>query len=457
MGQKSKDVVIFWFRRDLRLEDNRGLSRALKWAEEHGCECLPLFIFDSQILSKLEDRDDARVGFIHAAITQMQGDLRNRGSEILCLEGAPLEVWGELLQGDKGGGSAKVLAGRKIRAVFCNGDYEPYARKRDERVRELCGRTAVEFYQFKDQVIFEKGEVAKDDLKPYTVYTPYSKKWLARLSDSDLKPENCSRSSSAFWRSPQLLMLPTLKDLGFQPSKVALPSLKVETAILTKYAENRNTPSMRGTSRLGLHLRFGTVSIRKLVAKAQELRAETWLKELIWREFFMQILWHFPHVTEHSFRPEFDRIHWRHDEVSFKAWCEGKTGVPIVDAGMRELNATGFMHNRVRMIVGSYLTKHLLIDWRWGEAYFARKLLDFDLAANNGNWQWVAGTGCDAAPYFRIFNPTLQAEKFDPKNEYIETWVPEYKSSEYPAPIVDHKMARERALAAYSVVKGEKA
>jgi len=312
----------------------------------------------------------------------------------------------------------------------------------------------VRFESFKDQVVFDFSDVVKDDGLPYTVYTPYSRKWLGQLSSADLLSEQCSKNYVRLFQSRRSAwVLPSLEALGFSNSKIEISGPKVPTSLLTEYGKVRDLPAVKGTSRLGTHLRFGTVSIRRAAAKARELGAEVWMKELIWREFFMQILYRFPHVTTRSFRAEYDRIKWKSDEEGFQAWCEGRTGVPIVDAGMRELNATGFMHNRVRMITASYLTKHLLVDWRRGEEYFAQKLLDFDLSANNGNWQWVAGSGCDAAPYFRVFNPELQAKKFDPENQYIRTWVPEFESSTYPAPLVEHPFARERALRAYAVVK----
>jgi deoxyribodipyrimidine photo-lyase len=430
----------------LRDEDQRGLSRALRFASERGLRVLPIFIFDSDILGRIEDRDDARVSFLHRQVTQLA---ENRRGGFWMLKGRPAELWGRILSGQL---KADSQVGR-VAAVFANEDYEPSAKARDEMVRELCERHGVEFHSFKDQVIFAKAEVQKDDGHPYTVFTPFSRKWRARLAENsiELRPEECRRFESAY--SPLRLEPLKLKDLGFIESSLMFPSTRVPTKILTEYAEQRNRPGRVGTSKLGVHLRFGTVSIRQLVAKAIELKAETWLNELIWREFFMQILWRFPRVVGQSFKPAYEQIRWLNDEAFFTAWCEGSTGVPIVDAGMRELNATGFMHNRVRMIAASYLVKHGLVDWRWGEAYFARKLLDFELASNNGNWQWVAGCGCDAAPYFRIFNPDLQTKKFDPQFEYIRTWVPEWQGSSYPKPYLDHALARQRALEAYAVVK----
>lgn len=449
-------VVMFWFRRDLRLEDNRGFSRALKSAEEQGAFVAPVFIFDKRILSELEDKDDARVGFIHKTLQAMKNTLRAQGSDLFVWHDRPQDLWSAIATGGlrlPNGEPAEVVK------VVANHDYEPRAIKRDSEVANELAKAGIVFETFKDQVIFERSDVVKDDGKPYTVFTPYSKRWRLVFDDrrsrgiDELAPEACGaqfRHLLKFSDAP----FPPLSEIGFEENhQIELPGVRVATSVLQDYANNRNMPSLAGTTRLGLHLRFGTVSIRKLVRLAMELKADIWLSELIWREFFMQILFHFPHVDGLPFRPEYERIVWRNDESEFQAWCEGRTGYPIVDAGMRELNQTGFMHNRVRMIVGSFLSKHLLIDWRWGEAYFARRLLDFELSSNNGNWQWVAGSGCDAAPYFRVFNPTLQAEKFDREQRYITHWVPEFSTKDYPPPIVDHVMARARVLKAYEVLK----
>jgi deoxyribodipyrimidine photo-lyase len=429
-------LIVFWFRRDLRTHDNAGLYHALKAAQEEGLRVMPLFIFDRTILDKLDDKRDRRVEFIHHALGEMQQDFTNFHSSLLVRYGFPLEVWQELLQE------------YSIKAVFTNHDYEPYAKQRDEAVSKLLSAQGVSFHTFKDTVIFEKSEVLTAEERPYTVFTPYSRKWKAQLTDMHTSSYPVSEYRSAFWQPLQTPAMPTLQEMGFQSVGEAFPSKEVRADIVRSYNQTRDFPAQHGTTRLSVHLRFGTVSVRELVRTALELN-ETWLNELIWRDFYMQILWHFPHVEHSAFKPAYDHIPWRHDESDFERWCNGLTGYPIVDAGMRELNATGFMHNRVRMIVASFLTKHLLLDWRWGERYFAQKLLDFDLAANNGGWQWAAGTGCDAAPYFRIFNPTSQTEKFDPKLEYIKRWVPELNSFDYPQPIVDHKFARERALSTY--------
>lgn len=425
----TKGVAIFWFRRDLRLEDNIGLAEALA----SGCPVVPLFIFDTDILERLEDNEDARVQFLHNRITELDRRLREFGSSLVVKHGRPRDVW-------KG-----LLKEHKINSVYYNHDYEPAALARDESVDKILRSAGVKIHSYKDQVIFEKSEILKDSGGSYTVFTPYSKKWKAlfqpKMAESRV---NDSKAFAKMKASP----IPDLREIGFRPSLIEYPEPVADRKLLAQYGELRNTPGVRGTSRLGVHLRFGTISVRELVTAARAT-SEVWLNELIWREFFMQILFHYPHVVDGPFRPEYAGIEWRHDEDQFRAWCEGQTGYPLVDAGMRELNKTGFMHNRVRMVAGSFLTKHLLIDWRWGEAYFARKLLDFDLAANNGNWQWVAGTGCDAAPYFRIFNPETQMKTFDAKLEYVRRWVPEFGTSEYPDPLVDHVYARERALSTY--------
>ncbi len=420
-------TTICWFRRDLRLQDNAALYYALK----ENKEVLPLFIFDTVILKALEDRRDCRVSFIYHSLTYVKQQLEEMGNSLLVLHGNPVNIFKKL----------------QPQSVYANHDYEPYALERDSAIQKELSKRGIPFKTFKDQVIFEKNEILKQDGKPYTVFTPYSKKWKEKLNAFYVKSYPVEKY---FKNLAQVtpLPLPSITDLGFKPTEMKFPDRVIKSAIVKNYHRQRNFPAIKGTTRLSVHLRFGTISIRKLVQIALK-KNEIWLNELIWREFYQMILSQFPKVVTHAFKSAYDRIEWRNDQQEFKAWCEGKTGYPIVDAGMRELNKTGFMHNRVRMIVASFLTKHLLIDWRWGESYFAKKLLDFDLASNNGGWQWAAGSGCDAAPYFRIFNPELQATKFDPKDEYIKKWVPEFQSGEYPAPIVDHKMARERALKTY--------
>ncbi len=432
-----KKIAVFWFRRDLRLDDNAGLYHALKSKDS----VLPIFIFDKNILDKLEDKNDKRVEFIHDAILDLNTKLTELNSSIKVFYSTPEKVFKELVKE------------YEITTVYTNHDYEPYADERDLGVKEFLVKHKIGFKSYKDQCIFEKDEVTKDDGKPYTVFTPYSRKWKLRLTDYHVKPYPNKKYFSNFLKSDSF-QIPTLKQLGFEKTDLETPSKTISKSVVTNYKEQRDFPAIKGTSKLSVHLRFGTVSIRALAKQALVLN-ETWLNELIWRDFYMTILYHFPHAAKNSFKPQYDRIVWRNNETEFKAWCEGKTGFPIVDAGMRELNNTGFMHNRVRMIVASFLVKDLLIDWRWGEAYFAQKLLDFDLSANNGGWQWASGSGCDSAPYFRVFNPTEQTKKFDPKYEYIKKWISEFNTPDYPKPIVDHAAARLRVLAVYKEALSE--
>ncbi len=425
-------VSVMWFRRDLRLTDNAALFNALT----AGRPVLPIFIFDKNILDRLEDKADRRVAFIHAALEEMQQRLAAMGSTLQVFYGTPGEVFVQLMQQ------------YDVKEVFTNHDYEPYAKKRDDMVANLLQSKGGMLHTFKDQVIFEKLEVTKDDGKPYTVFTPYSKKWKARLTEKDTASYPTEQYFSNFYQQAELPLI-TLAQMGFISTDKPFPSKQLNEELVKKYTEQRNFPATDGTSKLGVHLRFGTVSIRQLAKKAIGLN-ETFLNELIWRDFYHMILWNFPQVgMGKAFKPEYDRIEWLQDEAMFEKWCQGQTGYPIVDAGMRELNETGFMHNRVRMIVASFLTKHLLLDWRLGEAWFAKKLLDFDLAANNGGWQWAAGSGCDAAPYFRVFNPRLQTEKFDKDLKYIRKWISELDSFDYPGPVVVHEFARKRALEVY--------
>lgn len=420
-------TTVFWFRRDLRLHDNAGLYHALK----ENNEVVPIFIFDTTILDKLEHKGDRRVEFIHHYLTVIQKQLEELGSSIIVFHGDPIQIF-------------KTL---KPKAVYTNHDYEPYARKRDETVQAILSKHHIDFKTYKDQVIFEKEEVTKEDGKPYTIFTPYSRKWKSLITPAHLKSYPTENQFGAF-KKIKAVPLPSLADIGFEITGAPFPERVINPLIVENYDMQRNFPALEGTTKISAHLRFGTMSIRKLVQEARN-KNETWLNELIWRDFYHMILWCFPHVETHAFKPAYDHIQWRNNEKEFKAWCEGKTGYPIVDAGMRELNTTGFMHNRVRMIVASFLTKHLLIDWRWGEAYFANNLLDFDLAANNGGWQWAAGSGCDATPYFRVFNPELQTKRFDPELTYIKKWIPELGTKEYPKPMVDHTFARERVLKVY--------
>jgi deoxyribodipyrimidine photo-lyase len=424
-------VNVFWFRRDLRLHDNAGLYHALK----ERFPVLPIFIFDTNILAHLE-KEDRRVEFIYETVININQELVKQNSSLQVYYGTPAEAF------------KKLFDEYDIKTVFANNDYEPYAIERDAEIQNLLAKKNADLKTFKDQVIFEKNEVLKDDGRPYTVYSPYSHKWKDKLTDFYIKSYPVERYNKNFFRQfPRAI--PSLRSMGFKATNRKFPPGSMDKNLIKNYDKTRDFPGIEGTSRLGIHLRFGTVSIREIVSEAKRLNS-TFLNELIWREFYMSILWHFPHVGQHkAFKPEYDNIKWRNNEDEFEKWCNGQTGYPIVDAGMRQLNATGYIHNRVRMIVGSFLCKDLLIDWRWGEAYFAEKLLDYDLAANNGGWQWVAGSGCDAAPYFRIFNPELQTKKFDPDLEYIKKWVPEFQELNYPKKIVDHAEARERCLKAY--------
>lgn len=424
-------VSIFWFRRDLRLEDNTGLYHA--YTQEKNV--LPLFIFDENILEKLEDRDDARVTFIHSQISRLSKELVSFDSSILVKYGRPLEVYRELLET------------YDIENVYTNRDYEPYAKERDAQIAALLKSKNIQFLDFKDQVIFEKDEVVNGSGDFYKVFTPYSRVWLEKFKKANIQLVSLGKTKNTFLKTIPF-PIPSLEDMGFTPSSIQIPALEINQTLIQKYDQVRNFPAINGTTKLGIHLRFGTISVRKLALEAAKLN-DTYLNELIWREFYMMILYHNPQVVDQAFKPAYDHIPWRRSEDDFKKWCEGKTGFPIVDAGMRELNATGYMHNRVRMIVASFLTKHLLIDWRWGEAYFAKKLLDFELSSNNGGWQWAAGTGTDAQPYFRVFNPDSQTEKFDKELKYIKKWVPEFGTAAYPKPMVEHKFARERAIETY--------
>ena len=428
-------MTVFWFRRDLRLHDNHGLFQALKYSDQ----VLPIFIFDPHILEQLPT-DDARVTFIHEQLSQLQQQLQTIGKSLAVFYGNPIQVLEQL------------AVENQIDAVFCNHDYEPSAIKRDLAIENILKDKGISFHTFKDQVIFERNEVVKDDGSPYVVYTPFSKKWKDKLSithiefyDSAGLLQNITSHSYPFL---------TLENIGFTASNIKMPPYNISEKLIDNYEATRNFPAVAGTSLLGTYLRFGVVSIREMVNLARKSENLTFLNELIWREFFMQILWHFPHTVTQSFKPAYDAIVWNNNEDDFKKWCNGQTGYPIVDAGMRELNATGLMHNRVRMIVASFLCKHLLIDWRWGEAYFAQNLLDYEMASNVGNWQWAAGSGVDAAPYFRIFNPTEQIKKFDKDLKYIKKWVPELETQYYPKPIVDHKEARERCLKVYKEAVG---
>jgi deoxyribodipyrimidine photo-lyase len=419
--------VVFWFRRDLRLDDNAGLYHALQNPQP----VVPIFIFDAVILDQLENTADARVDFIHQSLTLLNEQLHTIGTTLVVMQGDPVEIFSSLTAA----------------SVHANDDYEPYARQRDKKVEALLRTRGIPFHTYKDHVIFEKNEIVKEDGSPYTVFTPYSRKWKGALNSTDVKSFSIDKRKAHF-AAIDAQRIPSPESIGFRPGRIQFPRRIIRSSVIGKYDVTRDFPALDGTTRLSVHLRFGTVSIRKLVRLAMSKNDE-WLNELVWRDFYQMILYHFPHVVNRSFKPQYDNIEWRNDEHEFSLWCEGKTGFPLVDAGMRELNETGFMHNRVRMVTAGFLVKHLLIDWRWGEAYFAKKLLDFELASNNGGWQWAAGSGCDAAPYFRVFNPELQQKKFDPEFVYCKKWIPELETPGYARPMVNHAVARERALQVY--------
>lgn len=429
MNSKNK-IVVFWFRRDLRLEDNVGLFHAL----QSNFPVFPIFIFDMDVLERFEAKKDRRVDYIHQALNHIHSELRQYKATLHTYSGKSAEVFKSLSEE------------YDIQQVICNRDYEPQAIERDTEIYNFFTSKNISFKAYKDQVIFDKNDILKKDSTPYSIYTPYSKQWRSKLNPIDYKSfEN--DYSNLFQEAPT--QIHSLSEIGFEKTDMIFEKPTLDAGIIDTYDKLRDYPAKQGTTKLGIALRFGTISIRKCVAFALK-HNQTWLSELIWREFFMQILYHYPKVVNHSFREKYDQINWRNNEKEFALWCEGETGYPIVDAGMRQLNKTGYMHNRVRMVVASFLCKHLLIDWRWGEAYFAQKLNDYDLSANNGNWQWAAGSGCDAAPYFRVFNPELQTKKFDKELQYIRKWVPELETLSYPKPIVEHKFARERALRVYN-------
>ena len=417
-------ISIFWYRRDLRLEDNTGLFKALNENEN----ILPIFIFDDSILDELPE-DDARVNFIYESLSKINKQLNNHNASLQILKGQIDDVW------------EKLVTTYDIHKVYLNKDYEPYAIKRDQKINEFLNSKGIEMKTFKDQVIFEEDEIVKADGKPYTVFTPYKRKWLEKFTKVNL---NLIANFDNFYK--KTIDFPSLNQLGLKNSSLKVKKYSLKN--VSTYSETRNFPNLDSTSYLSPHLRFGTISVRQIITELKN-KSETFLSELIWREFFMQIIFHFPHVVTKNFRPKYDGIQWVNNKEDYDNWCQGKTGYPLVDAGMRQLNETGYMHNRVRMVTAGFLCKHLLIDWRYGEAYFAKKLLDYELSSNNGNWQWAAGTGCDAAPYFRIFNPIEQLKKFDKTLTYTKKWVKDFDTLEYPKPIVDHKYARNRALEAY--------
>ncbi len=435
---KKTEINICWLRRDLRLADNTALHYALS----SNYPVLIIFIFDKNILENLADKKDKRVKYIHESLLQIQKELIEKKSSLHVFYNNPEKAFEELFRN------------YEIKTIFSNEDYEPYALERDAQIKKIAESKGIGFHQYKDQVIFAKKEILKDDGTPYSIYTPYSRKWKEKFKTDEISLVPLKNEFKNLYPTKEIA-IPTLKDLVFEEVEMEFPIESVRKEIVKPYEKTRNLPAVEGTSELSTALRFGTVSIRHLVKEAMQLN-ETWLNELIWREFFMMILFNYPKIVNHSFKAKYDAIKWRNNEAEFKQWCEGQTGIPIVDAGMRQLNETGWMHNRVRMIVASFLVKNLLIDWRWGEAYFAEKLLDYELSSNNGNWQWAAGSGCDSAPYFRIFNPDTQTKKFDPELKYIRKWVPEFEDfTTYPKPMVDLKESRERALSVYKKAVSE--
>jgi deoxyribodipyrimidine photo-lyase len=481
MKTLARDAALFWFRRDLRATDNAGLYRALTFAKQVYC----VFVFDRDILGALPSKHDRRVEFIWESVAELKQSLRSLGGDLIVRHACADTVIPEL---------ARQL---KVDCVFTNEDYEPRAIARDARVHDTLAKSGIDFQSFKDTVIFEKVEVLTQAGGAYSVFTPYKNAWLKKVNDYYLKAYPIHEYAGHLASPPSSESLPTLESIGFERTNLKALGVKggesAARALLEDfierigdYKEARDFPAVKGVSYLSVHNRFGTISIRELasIAYAETLRkknigAETWLSELIWRDFYFQILYHHPHVARSAFRPEYDAINWPNDKPLFDAWCEARTGYPIIDAAMRQLNETGYMHNRLRMIVASFLTKDLLIDWRWGEKYFADHLIDFDLAANNGGWQWAASTGCDAQPYFRIFNPVTQSARFDPRGKFIRKYLPELKGipdqfihapwqlsplaqqshgvmigKDYPAPVVDHAEQREKALVLYKAVKG---
>jgi deoxyribodipyrimidine photo-lyase len=430
----DKEVSVFWFRRDLRLVDNTALNHAL----DGNRPVLPIFIFDKNIIEKLENKNDSRINFIYNQVIKLKTELEQHGSTLMIFRDKPENVF-------------KVLLNEyRLKVVFANRDYEPYAISRDTAVFNMLKRQDIPFNLFKDQLIFEGKEIVKNDGSPYQVFTPYKNVWLEKFKSLNLINADKKIPFERFLKTNPS-QTPALSSLGFATSRIKIPDSQIPITVIKNYDKNRDYPGRNGTSKLGIHLRFGTISIREVVETAAKTNS-VWLNELIWREFYSSILQHFPYVTTGAFKKKYDLIPWRNNPNEFESWCSGKTGYPLVDAGMRELNTTGYMHNRVRMVAAGFLTKHLLTDWRWGEAYFAEKLLDFELASNNGGWQWAAGTGTDAQPYFRVFNPESQAAKFDPDFKYIKRWIPEYGTVKYPKPIVDHRFARMRAIETYKSV-----
>ena len=470
-------AALVWFRRDLRDVDHAALYHALRRHDRVHCA----FVFDTEILDALPGRMDRRVEFIHGSVVALDAALRARGGGLIVRHGRARDV------------IPALAASLGVAEVLSNRDYEPAAIARDDEVAARLRGMGIGFADFKDQVIFERGEVLTQGGAPFSVFTPFKRAWLKALTPFYVKAYPVEAYAGHLAPPPDGTRMPTLAELGFATTNLAELGVTPGRAggrrlladFLTRigrYKSARDFPARKGVSYLSVHLRFGTVSIRELAAAALAVGgegAETWLSELIWRDFYQQILWHHPRVVAASFRPEYDRVVWDDAPDLFAAWCEARTGYPLVDAAMCQLLHSGYMHNRLRMVVASFLTKDLGIDWRLGEAFFAEHLIDFDLAANNGGWQWAASTGCDAQPYFRIFNPVTQSEKFDPDGAFIRRYLPALArvparylhapwtmppvdqklagcviGQDYPAPVVDHARARARTLARFAVVKG---
>ena len=426
-----KTFSIFWFRRDIRLEDNIGLSQATK----SKYPVIPIFIFDEKITLNLP-KNDTRINFIYKNLKKLNDLLFEKfNSKLQVFKGDPIDI------------IDRIVKEYNVKEVYTNHDYEPYAIKRDSLICKNLKNNKIPLYTFKDQVIFEKNEVIKDNGSPYIVFTPYMRKWKETLKKNYLVLEQSELSNN--FHNLNKHNLKEISEYGFEINLSEVLNFDVSKKIIEEYEKKRNFPSLNSTSKIGPFLRFGVISIRSLVKYVLKFDNDTFLNELIWREFFMQILFHFPNSSTNSFKSKYDNIKWVNDKKMFEAWKNGKTGFPIVDAGMNELNKTGFMHNRVRMITSSFLCKQLLIDWRWGEKYFALKLNDYEMSSNVGNWQWASGSGVDAAPYFRIFNPHTQIEKFDKNHDYINNWI-DLKNN-YPKEIVKHKEARENCLKTYKM------
>ncbi len=425
-------VVIFWFRRDLSLKDNHGLLKALT----SGYPVIPVFIFNKEIIAELHS-NDSRISFIYDNLFKINQELKKYNSSLLILHDYVENAF------------VKIVEEFDVKSVYSNEDYEPSAIAGDKKVSALLSGKGINFYSFKNQVIFAKNDILKKDGNPYTVFTPYKKAWLARFKPEENAVHYQSEGYLSMFNKSDYVF-PSLNELGFTGGIYTVRPFLPES--IADYDQHRDFPYLDAGSYLGPHLRFGTISIRNVVQIAYK-QNETFLSELIWREFFMQILFHFPYSEKNNFKKQFDFVKWRNNEEEFKLWCDGKTGYPIVDAGMNQLNKTGYMHNRLRMITAGFLVKHLLIDWRWGEAYFAEKLLDYELSSNVGNWQWAAGTGCDAVPYFRVFNPHRQQEKFDKDYKYICTHIPDFDINNYISPVVNHEFARKRAVDTYKKTK----